>query len=159
MKLRILALLLVLFMIGSGAFYLYEVKRNAAALAQCAATVTIEKIVYCAELADSPQEQNQGLSGHAPLRERSGMLFTFTQKGPRAFWMKDMLFSLDFLWIDGDTIVDITENAPHPKSSTDELPIYRPKSPVDSVFEINAGDIAKYGFKVGQKVQIKKNEQ
>ena len=41
-----------------------------------------------------------------------GMLFVFNSPGQYSFWMKDMHFPLDMVWIDSDKIVaDISRNA------------------------------------------------
>ena len=50
-------------------------------------------------LAQTPAEQERGLSGHAPLTPNEGMLFLFDDAAPKQFWMKDMLFPLDIIWI------------------------------------------------------------
>src|SRR5690242_15708811 len=50
--------------------------------------------------ADTPAKQQQGLSGTASLPLDQGMLFIFPKDGTYAFWMKDMNYSLDIIWID-----------------------------------------------------------
>lgn len=50
-------------------------------------------------IAKTPAEQERGLSGHAPLAPDEGMLFIFDDATPKQFWMKDMLFPLDMIWI------------------------------------------------------------
>ncbi|MBU4141500.1 DUF192 domain-containing protein, partial [Patescibacteria group bacterium] len=53
------------------------------------------------EIADMPEKQAKGLSGRKFLAENHGMLFVFTSPDHYSFWMKDMNFSLDFIWISG----------------------------------------------------------
>ena len=86
------------------------------------------------------------------------MLFIFADKQVRQFWMKDMHFPLDMIWIDGDTIVDISENVPPPGAGEEPVIVY-PKAPVDKVLEVNAGEVEKYGLKSGQRVVIQGNLQ
>src|SRR3989338_4003843 len=63
------------------------------------------------EIADEPHEQSLGLSGRKPLNDNQGMLFIFPQTGFYEFWMKDMEFSLDLIWIDeNNNIIEITKN-------------------------------------------------
>lgn len=116
-------------------------------------SVQIGTIRYRVELADNDAERQQGLSGRSELAPSTGMLFIFPSKDTYAFWMKDMKFPLDLIWVDGDTISDITENVPIPLTQT-YLPQYRPKLPIDKVLEINVGEVKKHGFFIGQKVNI-----
>lgn len=50
-------------------------------------------------LAQTSAEQERGLSGHAPLAANEGMLFLFDDARPKTFWMKEMLFPIDMIWI------------------------------------------------------------
>ncbi|HWB34361.1 MAG TPA: DUF192 domain-containing protein, partial [Candidatus Paceibacterota bacterium] len=54
------------------------------------------------DVASTPQEQEQGLSGRASLAEGSGMLFVFDPDAAPGFWMKDMNFSLDIIFMKAD---------------------------------------------------------
>ena len=44
------------------------------------------------EIADTPAERSQGLSGRRSLAENEGMLFVFDSSLIASFWMKDMRF-------------------------------------------------------------------
>jgi uncharacterized membrane protein (UPF0127 family) len=50
-------------------------------------------------VAQTPSEQERGLSGHAPLAADEGMLFLFDDVRVKQFWMKDMGFPIDIIWI------------------------------------------------------------
>ncbi|OGG28028.1 hypothetical protein A3A59_06300 [Candidatus Gottesmanbacteria bacterium RIFCSPLOWO2_01_FULL_42_10] len=117
------------------------------------ATVKIGNTIYKVDIADTEVEREQGLSGRPSLARDSGMLFVFPEKRPYAFWMKDMQFPLDFIWIADNQIADMTASVPVP--SGNNLPTYQPQVPVDLILEINAGEIKKQGFQIGQKVDIK----
>ncbi|HTE48328.1 MAG TPA: DUF192 domain-containing protein [Candidatus Paceibacterota bacterium] len=54
------------------------------------------------ELAITPAELARGLSGRKGLASDEGMLFTFNQPGRYPFWMKDMNFPIDIIWLDED---------------------------------------------------------
>src|SRR5450759_2107151 len=54
------------------------------------------------DLALTPAEQEQGLSARTTLAEDSGMLFVFDRPGQYPFWMKDMNFPIDMIWITED---------------------------------------------------------
>jgi uncharacterized membrane protein (UPF0127 family) len=64
------------------------------------------------DLALTPSEQEQGLSGRTELKENTGMLFVFPQPGKYGFWMKDMNFPIDMIWLGEDfRVVYIKKNA------------------------------------------------
>lgn len=109
--------------------------------------------IILVERAVSPQEHAQGLSGRARLADRKGMLFVFEEKGNPTFWMKDMQFPIDILWIADGRVVALDERvkvAPH--QDDDALERYTPPIPVDSVLEIGAGNAKKWGVSVGSSI-------
>lgn len=105
----------------------------------------------------SPSALERGLSGQSEV-PMQGMLFILPERTIPNFWMKDMLFSLDLIWIDGTTIVDITPNVPAPEKQTplNELAKYSPTKPVTLVLEIPAGNSNLLGLEVGDTIIIKK---
>lgn len=105
------------------------------------------------EIADNHTERQQGLSNHPPLTDNEGMLFVFDRPGDYGFWMKDMLFPLDFIYLNGNIVVDLIENVPAPQPGETPATV-RAKSSFDKVLEVNAGLIAKIGVKVGDKASI-----
>jgi len=52
------------------------------------------------ELAETPQQQAQGLMMREKLQENEGMLFVFDDEQPREFWMKNTLINLDIGYFD-----------------------------------------------------------
>ena len=107
------------------------------------ATLTVAGTTLPVEVADDALERSRGLSGRASLQSNTGMLFLFEEPQLVSFWMKDMNFALDFLWIRDGVVVDITEHVPAP--TEDDLPTYAPNQPVDMVLEVNAGWVASQG--------------
>lgn len=64
------------------------------------------------EIVNDIESRNLGLSGRKGMREDEGMLFVFDKVGNYPFWMKDMNFSIDIIWLDENKkIVFIKENA------------------------------------------------
>ncbi len=108
------------------------------------------------EIASTTMEQTRGLSYRDSLGANDGMLFVFPSGGVQHFWMKDMHFPLDMIWISGTTVAGVTENIPAPASGTAlwNLSIYSSPANVDKVLEVNAGTAAKYGIKAGDTVAI-----
>ena len=108
------------------------------------------------EIADTPELKERGLSGRNSLAGNSSMLFVFDSEGYYDFWMPDMSFALDMIWMDKDyTIVDITKNAvPMPNKAPEELPKYRSLAPAQYVLEVNAGFSGIHNLKVGDILKL-----
>lgn len=105
------------------------------------------------EVANTEKTLEQGLSGRVSLPEGRGMLFTFEQPAPYEFWMYEMKFPLDFLWLADGTVVNVNENVPPPTPASPEPARVRPQKPVTGVIEVPAGWISRHGVKVGDIVQ------
>jgi hypothetical protein len=102
------------------------------------------------ELADTVTKQTLGLSGRNSLPENQGMLFLFSQPAYYSFWMKDMKFALDIVWIANGQIVEISQNV-QPQDYQPPNSI-TPEEKVNIVLEINAGQAQKLDIKVGDKI-------
>ena len=99
------------------------------------------------EIADTSLKRAQGLSGRESMPENQGMLFVFDKPSKYAFWMKDMKFPLDIIWLNNNQIVYVAENAA--PMTISNLKVYSPKSEADSVIELNAGSFGRLGLKIG----------
>lgn len=107
------------------------------------------------EIASTPEARKQGLSSHAPLADDQGMLFVFPAPSVKTFWMLDMTFPLDMIWIGADkNVIGIMRDipAPKPNAPSQDLPLYSSPSPAQYVLEVNAGWAEKKGVKVGDEV-------
>ncbi len=109
------------------------------------------------EVADTQGERSKGLGGRQNLAQDQGMLFIFDHPDKYPFWMKGLSFSLDFIWIKGNLVVDILPNVPPPVEgqADSSLPIYQPKVEIDKVLEVNAGTAQRLNIKVGDTISIK----
>lgn len=120
--------------------------------------VAIQDHLLDVEVVSTPQRITLGLSKRDQIGS-DGMLFVFGSKMNVPFWMKDMRFALDFVWIANGKIVGMTENVPPPATQTENedqnLRLYYPPQPVDMVLEINAGDVQQWHLHVGDLVSIK----
>ncbi|MBI4092025.1 MAG: DUF192 domain-containing protein [Candidatus Levybacteria bacterium] len=105
-------------------------------------------------LAKSDKDRVKGLSGRNNLAEDQGMLFIFEKKGKYGFWMRDMKFPLDIIYIDDNTVVYLVENVPA-GAQAPNLTIYVPDTDANRVLELNAGGAKKYGIKKGTKITFK----
>jgi len=102
------------------------------------------------EIADTLSEQIKGLGGKTELCADCGMLFTFSDSQIRQFWMKNMNFPLDIIWINDGKIVNISKNlaleGENPKKT------YSSIVPANNVLEINAGLCEKLNLKIGDQI-------
>ena len=95
------------------------------------------------EVAATQEQRSQGLSGRDSLSSGTGMLFIFETDGNYTFWMKDMRFPLDLVWISAECLVaEVVANAPPPEpgQTPNELARYTPSVQARYVLEINAGE-------------------
>ncbi len=103
------------------------------------------------DVATTQGEQEQGLSGRAKLNGNEGMLFVFDHPDHYNFWMKDMNFSIDMIWISADKkVIFIKEDA-----RPDSYPTtFGPDQDAEYVLEVVSGFASKYNLKVGDNVSF-----
>lgn len=114
-------------------------------------TITAPKGAVVAEVVDTTSSRMLGLSGRSKMLDGEGMLFIFDTPGKYGFWMKDMTFSLDIVWINQNGVVVAIER--------DLTPETYPKTYINGVdatyvLEVNAGGSEKLGLYLGSKVKI-----
>lgn len=97
-------------------------------------------------VADTAHEREQGLSGTSPLANGEGMLFIFDSDGQHSFWMKDMRYAIDIIWLSRDMRVVYIEKSVSP----DTFPsAFTPPTPARYVLEVPAGFSEAQGLQVG----------
>ena len=94
-------------------------------------------VQYQVEIADNTLSRAHGLMNRPPLPLNAGMLFLYDDEMPVVFWMKNLSFSLDIIFIDKcGNIVKIHENAlPY-----NLVPI-RSEAPITAVLELLGGTV------------------
>lgn len=116
--------------------------------------VTVNGQTIRVEVAQSEKEKQAGLSKRGKLAENKGMLFVFEKADYPAFWMKDMRFPIDIIFINDNKVVTIYKNVQNPDKDNTNLPVYRPDEPANRVLELNAGQADKYNIKEGDTITI-----
>lgn len=116
------------------------------------ATAELRGQTFKLEVARTEEQKQIGLSQHEKLEEDQGMIFIFDKPGNYSFWMKDMDFPIDIIFINEETIVEIFENQEPVESGTP--PVITSAEVADKVLEINAGLSGKYGIKKGDKIKF-----
>lgn len=122
-------------------------------------TISIGKHVFTVELAQTSEVRELGLGNRMSIADDAGMLFVFPQSDRHSIWMKDMLFSLDIIWLtpaetkEGAlTVVDMrTEVLPNTYPET-----FLPKSDALYVLELSAGAARRAGIGPGSVLTIRK---
>lgn len=108
--------------------------------------ITVDDTSIYVDVADTNVSRQRGLSGRDGLVPNGGMLFVFDSDGTWGIWMKDMLFSIDIVWLaqDGTILTIATDVAPdtYPK-------VFYPTSPARYVVELPAGFIKAHDIAVG----------
>ncbi|MDD5668626.1 MAG: DUF192 domain-containing protein [Candidatus Omnitrophica bacterium] len=140
MKSRFFPFIIGVLFLGSGA-----------CAAPSAKKVCIGNVCVNAVIASSEQERAEGLMFKESLSENEGMFFVFERADVYSFWMKNMKFPLDLIWINTDKkIVDITRNAP--PCENDPCPVFSPDQKIKYVLEVQAGFADKFKLRVGDSV-------
>lgn len=102
-------------------------------------------------IADSEALRTQGLSGTQSLEKDRAMLFVFEKPGIYPFWMKEMRYPIDIIWLDeAKHVVFIKENAT-PESFPEA---FTNTQPAKYVVEVVAGFAKEHGVEIGTTMLI-----
>jgi uncharacterized protein len=127
------------------------VERSSAGLEQVPLTIESSGKThrFIVEVAETGEQQAQGLMFRKSLAPDRGMVFPRDPPGDASFWMKNTLIPLDMIFIRPDgTIARIAENTV--PMSLDPVPSLEP---VGAVLEIAGGRSAELGIRAGDKVR------
>ena len=114
--------------------------------------VIINNYIINVELALTNEDRQKGLMGREILNDNDGMLFVFENEEKHEFWMKNMIISLDIIWINSDgEVVHIEKQVP---PCEDNCIIYSPSLPAQYVLELNSGSIERLSIENGMKIQL-----
>ncbi len=111
--------------------------------------ITIGNRSIMVEIADTEAKRVRGLSGREGLPDGQGMLFVFEEAGIRGFWMKDMLFDIDIVWIDENYTVVGVEKRVSPETYPQ---IFHSPGAVRYVLELPAGFSDVSGIDTGSRL-------
>lgn len=114
-------------------------------------TVLLGARTFRYEMAADEGSRNKGLSGRPFIKSNQAMLFAFQKPDTYCFWMKDMHFPIDIIWVDSNK--DIIGTAEKLAPSSYPKTFCSPK-PVQYVFEVSAGQVPAAGVRPGQRVNF-----
>lgn len=107
------------------------------------------QIQVSVEIADTPEERNQGLMFRETLAPSAGMLFVYDAPQPATFWMKNTLIPLDMVFVGADGVVRHV----HHNAIPGDLTTIDGGRDVLAVLEINGGLARRYGITPGTEMR------
>lgn len=106
------------------------------------------------DVASSSLDQQRGLGGKQEMGANQGMLFMFDRPGKYVFWMKDMNFPIDIIWIDKNLKIVYIKKAASPllfpetyKPELDSMYVLETKSGFSDTFNVKIGDSVSFIYK------------
>lgn len=121
--------------------------------------VSNDKISLKLEVADTPEAREKGLSQRRDIGQFDGMLFVFPEESYQTFWMKDMNFDLDMVWLNGKgEVVQVDENikaSGYNKNNPESSQMLHSTQPIRYVIELPANRAKDYNLMVGDQLSLK----
>ncbi len=111
---------------------------------------------YRLYVVNSFEDMQKGLARFDRIERNQGMLFIFETPGRYSFFMKDMKFDIDIIFLNETSqVISIFQNV---KKDSYRGPFdyeaYKPDSPAKFVIELNAGEVLQNKLKIGDKVNF-----
>lgn len=106
--------------------------------------------IVTVEVADGPEERARGLMFREGLRDGEGMLFVFERDGLHPFWMRNVRFPIDIVWLDSDgRVVHLETDVP--PCPGPPCPLYTPRVFARYVLEVGANSAR---VRLGDRVRV-----
>ena len=118
------------------------------------AKVTVKGFELNADVPITSELMARGLAVKNQLKESEAMLFVFEESGQHSFWMKDMKFPIDIIWLDSDGKVGHIEQNLQPCVSVLICTSYSPDIDSQYVLETVAGFTQRHNISVGTDIDI-----
>lgn len=121
--------------------------------------ITVNGQSLIADVSATAEQRTRGLTVKDALAENEAMLFVFDKQAKHKFWMKDMKFPIDIIWIGSDKSVIDIENSLKPCNSGFLCSTYEPDGDSLYVLETISGFAQRYGIVKGTIVEFDLNAQ
>jgi uncharacterized protein len=118
------------------------------------AAVSVNGFKLIADLALTQDQQIKGLAIREHVDESQGMLFVFQHPARQSFWMKDMKFPIDIIWLDANRSVVYIVPDLEPCPIRGECPSYLPDMDSLYVLETSAGFSERHNVRVGTHIDF-----
>jgi uncharacterized membrane protein (UPF0127 family) len=116
--------------------------------------VTVNGVELVADVAANDTQRTKGLAVKNHLNENESMLFVFSSARNQAFWMKDMKFPIDIIWMDPNKTVVHVEHSLEPCPTTGYCQTYSPGTDSLYVLETVEGFAVRHSVIEGTKMQF-----
>jgi|GEM_PF-1031945 len=115
-------------------------------------SMQIGSLDYELQIADTPAKKSLGLGERGGLAEGKGMLFVYRDlESPKCFWMKDMSFAIDIIWLDADSRVSHIEHSLSPATYPQT---FCPDGGGKYVIELPAGSAEAAKLRAGDQLEV-----
>jgi uncharacterized membrane protein (UPF0127 family) len=109
-------------------------------------------VLVHAQVADTPERRQQGLSGRSHLPRDAGMVFLFFRDSTASFYMRDTVVPLSIAFFDvHGKILDIEDMDP---CRREHCKLFSPGVPYRGALEVNQGAFSDWGVEVGDVVHV-----
>lgn len=102
---------------------------------------------FDAEIAQTGEQKATGLSNRNCIDSDRTMLFPYSLTGDYCFWMKDMNFPIDMIWLDDDKKLVTVESDVAPDTYPQK---FCPDKPAKYILEFASGTAQRYDWQPGQ---------
>jgi uncharacterized protein len=142
---------LIFFVLVIITFSVFNIKETLPLRGNQEINIKINETNLKAEVANNPVTRAKGLSDRAYINKDQGMLFVFLETDIYGFWMKDMKFPIDILWInENQKVIGMQKNV-----SPNTYPTsFYPPNPVKYVIETPGGFSDLHSIKVGDPISL-----
>jgi len=118
------------------------------------ACVRIGQGIWEVELATDPKARHRGLAGRKELPTGTGMFFVFPDEQVRGFHMLDCHVPLDIAFISSNLIVVEMRTMRVEADPSDPKAAYSSRYPIKYALEVPAGELARDGVAIGDRVEL-----
>lgn len=151
-KMILVGSIALMFLAGFGYIYHGQASKKMAATIPGSAEMVFGGTRLRLDIVSKDADRQKGLGGRPSLPSNLGMLFLFPVPDRYDFWMKDMHFPIDILWIRQGTVVDLVTL--RPPQAGQEPARHLPIAPADRVLEVQAGLSARMGIGIGSQLVL-----
>jgi uncharacterized protein len=115
------------------------------------ASIVFEGNKITAEVVRTEADKQKGLGGRDDIGSEAGMLFAYQEPDEACFWMKDMRFAIDMIWIDGEKKVIAIKERVSPGTFPES---FCPPQKAQYVLELPEGKSQELGLGIGLRLQF-----
>ena len=144
---KILVLILVLFLIITLILFLNSFQKKKQG------QVCFKNYCFEVKIARTIAQRAKGLMFREKIENNQGMLFVFKSEKKYSFWMKNVSFPLDIIWLNADKKVVFISPSTQPCNNSECVAI-KPTTKAQYVLEINKGLVKEIGLKIGDQLIV-----